>query len=95
MPCIYLIHNDPEVFPEPDASAPSGFSATRGRVSTRVWLPFGAGPRHCIGNGLALMAIKADAADGSRAAPSSLPTGPRRSVSCAATSPSGRSAARG
>ncbi len=58
MPCMYLIHNDPEVFPEPERFRPERFLAPES-VSTRVWLPFGAGPRHCIGNGLSLMAIKA------------------------------------
>ena len=58
MPCMYLIHNDPEVFPEPERFRPERFLAPES-VSTRIWLPFGAGPRHCIGNGLSLMAIRA------------------------------------
>lgn len=57
MPCIYLIHNDPEVFPEPERYDPDRFLASDA-PSSRVWLPFGAGPRHCIGSGLAMMAIK-------------------------------------
>ena len=57
MPCIYLIHNDPEVFPDPGRFDPDRFLASDA-PSSRVWLPFGAGPRHCIGSGLAMMAIK-------------------------------------
>jgi cytochrome P450 family 135 len=55
MPCIYLIHNDPDIYPEPDRFLPERFLRADG-PSTRVWLPFGAGPRHCIGSSLAMMA---------------------------------------
>ena len=57
MPCIYLIHRDPEVFPNPDVFDPDRFLAADA-PSSRVWLPFGGGPRHCIGSGLSMMAIK-------------------------------------
>ena len=57
MPCIYLIHSDPDVYPEPEAFRPERFLGPDA-PSNRVWLPFGAGARHCIGNGLAMMAIK-------------------------------------
>ena len=57
MPCVYLIHNDPDVYPEPERFRPERFLESDG-PSSRVWLPFGAGPRHCIGSSLALMAVK-------------------------------------
>ncbi|MCB0876420.1 MAG: cytochrome P450 [Solirubrobacterales bacterium] len=57
MPCIYLIHQDPEVFPEPDRFRPERFLEDP-KPSSRVWLPFGAGSRHCVGSHLALMTIK-------------------------------------
>jgi cytochrome P450 len=57
MPCIYLIHRDPEVFPEPERFHPERF-LTDPRPSSRVWVPFGAGARHCIGNHLAMLTIK-------------------------------------
>ncbi len=57
MPCIYLIHQDPEVFPEPDRFLPERFLEDP-KPSSRVWLPFGAGARHCVGSHLALMTIK-------------------------------------
>ena len=57
MPSIYLIHQDPEVFPEPDRFRPERF-LEHPKPSSRVWLPFGAGSRHCAGSHLALMTIK-------------------------------------
>jgi cytochrome P450 len=57
MPCIYLIHRDPEVFPEPDVFRPERFLEDP-KPSSRVWVPFGAGSRHCIGSHLATMTIK-------------------------------------
>jgi cytochrome P450 len=57
MPCIFLIHQDPEVFPEPGQFRPERFLEDP-RPSSRVWLPFGAGARHCVGSHLALMTIK-------------------------------------
>ena len=57
MPCIYLIHQDPDVFPEPDRFRPERFLEDP-KPSSRVWLPFGAGVRHCVGSHLALMTIR-------------------------------------
>jgi cytochrome P450 len=55
MPCMYLLQNDAEVYPEPETFDPERFLRADG-PSSRVWLPFGAGPRHCIGSSLAMMA---------------------------------------
>jgi cytochrome P450 len=57
MPCIFLIHNDPEVYPEPERFRPERFLEPDG-PGPRVWLPFGGGPRRCIGAPLSTMAIK-------------------------------------
>lgn len=57
MPCIYLIHQDPDVFPEPEQFRPERFLEDP-KPSSRVWVPFGAGARHCVGSHLALMTIK-------------------------------------
>ncbi|MFN8113855.1 MAG: cytochrome P450 [Solirubrobacterales bacterium] len=57
MPCIYLIHRDPDVFPEPDAFRPERFLEDP-KPSSRVWIPFGAGARHCVGSHLAQMTIR-------------------------------------
>ncbi len=57
MPAIQQIHQDPEIYPEPDLFRPERF-LSRDAPSSRVWIPFGAGPRHCIGSSLSMMAIK-------------------------------------
>jgi cytochrome P450 len=57
LPCFYLIHHDPEVFPEPELFRPERF-LEEPKPSSRVYLPFGAGTRHCVGSHLALMTIK-------------------------------------
>lgn len=57
MPCIYLIHQDPDVFPEPELFRPERFLEGP-KPSSRVWVPFGAGARHCIGTHLAMLTIR-------------------------------------
>ncbi len=57
MPCVFLIHQDPQVYPEPERFRPERF-LEHGGPSSRVWLPFGAGPRHCVGSSLSMMAVK-------------------------------------
>ncbi len=57
MPCIYLIHQDPEVFPDPDRFRPERFLEDA-RSSSHVWVAFGGGTRHCIGSHLAMLTIK-------------------------------------
>jgi cytochrome P450 len=50
------IHRAPWVFPDPDTFDPDRFSAEREKLLPKhAFLPFGAGPRICIGNHFALM----------------------------------------
>jgi cytochrome P450 family 6 len=47
------LHKDPEYFPDPEKFDPERFSEeTKSRRPNYVYLPFGEGPRICIGNSL-------------------------------------------
>ena len=93
MPCMYLIHSDPDVYPEPERFRPERFLGPDAPTN-RVWLPFGAGPRHCIGYALSMMSIKVLLRTVLRRV-ELRPTGPSRRRSCGATSRSDPSAEHG
>ncbi|XP_064551997.1 uncharacterized protein LOC135437852 [Drosophila montana] len=47
---VYGIHHDPELYPEPHKFIPERFLADQmAQRHTASWLPFGDGPRNCIG----------------------------------------------
>jgi cytochrome P450 len=50
-PCIYLVHRDPEIYPEPDRFRPERFLETP--PGTYTWIPFGGGMRRCLGGAFA------------------------------------------
>ena len=54
---IYLVHHDPDVFPDPDRFLPDRFL---GQQSSRAhsFVPFGGGTRRCLGGRLALLEIR-------------------------------------
>ncbi|XP_053965013.1 probable cytochrome P450 9h1 isoform X1 [Anastrepha ludens] len=57
---IIGIHRDPIYYPDPDKFDPERFSdENKHKIDQMSYLPFGLGPRMCIGNRLALMEIKA------------------------------------
>ncbi|KMQ88037.1 cytochrome p450 9e2 [Lasius niger] len=57
---IYGLHHDPQYFEEPEKFDPERFLGERKRESLNsgAYLPFGLGPRMCIGNRFALMETK-------------------------------------
>ncbi|KAH8277638.1 hypothetical protein KR018_002528 [Drosophila ironensis] len=56
---IFSLHHDPANFPDPECFDPERFSESRkGDIKPCTFLPFGVGPRNCIGNRMALMEIK-------------------------------------
>lgn len=55
------IHNDPEWYPEPEKFNPERFTNEENvstYTSSCIYMPFGIGPRNCIGMRFALMAMK-------------------------------------
>jgi cytochrome P450 family 9 len=56
---LYGLHRDPKYFPEPDKFDPDRFNdQNKSKIHPNTYLPFGIGPRKCIGIRLALMETK-------------------------------------
>uniref|UniRef100_A0A182K3B0 Uncharacterized protein n=1 Tax=Anopheles christyi TaxID=43041 RepID=A0A182K3B0_9DIPT len=59
---VHALHRDPTYYPQPDVYDPDRFasgSRSKGASKTRPpFLPFGLGPRHCIGDTFGLMLVK-------------------------------------
>jgi cytochrome P450 len=55
--CIYLLHHDPEVYPDPDEFRPERF--LEGQPPPYMWLPWGGGRKRCPGSQLAMAEMKA------------------------------------
>lgn len=54
--CPYTLHRHPEFWPHPDRFDPDRFAPDRHVDRPRyAFIPFGAGPRFCVGNNLGLM----------------------------------------
>jgi cytochrome P450 len=79
VPCIYLAHQDPGVFPEPRRFHPDRFLGQP--FSPYAYLPFGGGARRCLGMSFALHELKIVLATILRRTDLSLRPGYRPSVS--------------
>jgi cytochrome P450 len=55
--CTYLMHHDPELYPNPHEFRPERFMGETQQSHT--WLPWGGGRKHCLGRHFALMEVKA------------------------------------
>lgn len=57
---VYCLHRDPKYFPDPERFNPERFSEENERnINPFTYLPFGVGPRNCIGSRFALLEVKA------------------------------------
>ncbi|XP_005229040.2 cytochrome P450 3A29-like [Falco peregrinus] len=56
---VYVLHRDPGYWPEPEEFRPERFSKeSKVSIDPYTFLPFGAGPRNCIGMRFALLMVK-------------------------------------
>lgn len=60
MVCPYLLHRDPTSWPDPDRFDPDRFApgGQKDQLHSYAYLPFGGGPRLCIGNQFALLEMQ-------------------------------------
>jgi cytochrome P450 len=56
VPNAYLIHHDPEIYPDPYTFRPERFLDKA--PGTYTWIPFGGGRRRCLGASFAMLEMK-------------------------------------
>lgn len=55
---VLALHRDPQYFPNPDKFDPERFYEKQVTVNHKAFMPFGLGPRMCIGYRFALQEVK-------------------------------------
>jgi len=56
MASAFLVHRDPDIYPDPHAFRPERFLGTP--PGTYTWIPFGGGRRRCLGASFAMLEMK-------------------------------------
>jgi cytochrome P450 len=56
LPCIYLLHHDPKIYPDPHSFRPERF--LNAQPDPRAWIPWGGGRKRCPGLHLATLEMK-------------------------------------
>jgi cytochrome P450 len=56
VPNAYLIHHDPEIYPDPYSFRPERFIEKA--PGTYTWIPFGGGRRRCLGSTFAMLEMR-------------------------------------
>lgn len=56
VPCTYLVHHDPDLYPDPYAFRPERFVGVK--PGTYTWIPFGGGRRRCLGSTFAMLEMR-------------------------------------
>ncbi len=54
--CTYLMHHNPNLYPDPHTFRPERFLGAA--AQSRTWLPWGGGRKHCLGRHFALLEIE-------------------------------------
>jgi cytochrome P450 len=53
--CTYLMHHNPDLYPNPQAFCPERFLGAG--AQSRTWLPWGGGRKHCLGRHFAMLEV--------------------------------------
>ncbi len=53
--CTYLLHHNPDLYPNPHAFLPERFLGAQ--PQSRAWLPWGGGRKHCLGRHFAMLEV--------------------------------------
>jgi tetraprenyl-beta-curcumene synthase len=53
--CTYLLHQNPDLYPNPHAFLPERFLGAH--PQSRAWLPWGGGRKHCLGRHFAMLEV--------------------------------------